>query len=77
MRATNHRKTISKEIHQINPYKKQEKILHLKTREFSSSQNHEHNLLWEKIRKDQGYERCNKCDKTRLEIEQQIKTKRD
>ena len=69
MRDTNHRKLIFKKNQQINANKKQEKISQNKTMEYSSSQIHEHIYVWENVREDQGYERCIKCGKTRLEIE--------
>ncbi len=73
MRNTNHRKPIFKKTQQNNIDKKQEKISQFKTREYSSSQIHEHIFVWENVREDQGFERCIKCGKTRLEIEHNIK----
>ena len=73
MKDTNHRKLIFKKTQQNNIDKKQEKISQFKTREYSNIQNHEHTYVWEITREDQGYERCTKCGKTRLEIEHNIK----
>ncbi|MHA1857794.1 MAG: C2H2-type zinc finger protein [Promethearchaeota archaeon] len=73
MKDTNHRKLIHKQTQQINIDKKQEKISQFKTREYSSTQSCEHKFVWENVREDQGYERCTKCGKTRLEIEHNIK----
>ena len=74
MRDTNHRKIIFKKTQQINIDKRQEKISQFKTREYSKIQSHEHIYVWENIREDQGYERCIKCGKTRLEIEHNFKS---
>ena len=73
MKDTNLRKLFSKQTQQFNIDKKQEKISQFKTKVYSSTQICEHKFVWENIREDQGYERCIKCGKTRLEIEHNIK----
>lgn len=56
-----------KETQRITIHKNPVKISQMKTKIVSTPRSHEHVFEWV----DQGYERCRKCGKTRLEVEKE------
>ncbi|MHA1746787.1 MAG: C2H2-type zinc finger protein, partial [Promethearchaeota archaeon] len=75
--ATKHRSQMGKETRQLITQENQEKMSQLKPSVYSPAQCQDHSFVWEIGREDQGFERCTKCGKTRLEIEQQRGDKKE